>query len=95
MSNDAQSAEILVLPGVERRDLMVPLPGTKVLEAAIEAGVEEVTIVGRARDGNLYITTSVSDADKAAGMMMRAVNWLTSVDIEADQPNEHGEDDGA
>jgi hypothetical protein len=93
MSDEPTSADVYVLPGVERRDLMVPLAGAQVLQKAIEAGVEDVTVVGRSRDGSLYIATSLTDADRAAGMMMRAVNWLTSATIEADQPNESGGDE--
>lgn len=82
------AAEVHVLPGVERRDLLDPLPSEQLLAGAIEAGVTDVTVVGRGRDGQLYVATAAADADKAVGLLMRAVAWLSSSTIVNDQPLE-------
>lgn len=76
-------ADVHVLPGVERRDLAGPASGDAkaVLEAAIEAGVTDVVIVGKTLDGEQWVSTSMGDADRAAGIMLRAANWLTTVEI--------------
>ncbi|MFG1302704.1 hypothetical protein V5F34_01000 [Xanthobacter autotrophicus] len=79
-------AEVYVLPGVERRDLAGPAEGdaAHILAAAIENGVTEVVIVGKDRDGSQYVATSMGDADRAAGIMLRAATWLASVRIDND-----------
>jgi hypothetical protein len=78
-------AEVHVLPGVERRDLMVPLPCAELLQKAIDAGVTDAVIVGRARDGSLYVASASTDVDRDVGRLMRAVEFLTSHTIENDQ----------
>lgn len=79
-------AEVYVLPGVERRDLAGPPEGdaAHILQRAIDAGITEVVIVGKNRDGEQYVVTSIGDADRAAGIMLRAATWLTQVRIEND-----------
>lgn len=76
-------AEIHVLPGIERRDLAGPVEGdaAHVLQCAIDAGITEVVIVGKDREGGQWVSTSMGDADRAAGIMLRAANWLTQVHI--------------
>lgn len=79
-------AEIHVLPGIERRDLAGPAEGDahRILQAAIGAGVTDVVVVGKCRDGSQWVSTSMGDADRAAGIMLRAANWLTTVRIDND-----------
>ncbi|QRG06108.1 hypothetical protein EZH22_24470 [Xanthobacter dioxanivorans] len=78
-------AEIHVMPGVERRDLIGPeIPARQTLEEAITAGLHDVIIVGKWPDGSQYVAVSMADADRAAGIMLRAANWLTSVRIDND-----------
>lgn len=83
-------AEIFVLPGVERRDVLESLPAEKVLIGAIELGITDVTVIGRDREGKPYVATSMSDMDRAVGRLMHAVTYLSSVtlafedDIEAE-----------
>lgn len=78
-------AEIFFLPGVERRDLTCgPTEASRVLEAAIEAGVTDVVIVGRGRDGELYVAGSCPDVDRSIGFLMRAVSLLSESRIEND-----------
>lgn len=72
-------ADVHVLPGIERRDLVgAPLRDEVVLQAAIEKGVTDVVIVGRHRDGSLYVAGSGNDADRTVGRLMSAVWFLTS-----------------
>jgi hypothetical protein len=78
-------AEVHVLPGIERRDLLAALPSEDLLRKAIENGVTDVLIVGRDRAGELYVAFAGADADRGVGMLMRAVQFLTSHKIENDQ----------
>lgn len=78
-------AEVHVLPGVERRDLIGTLPANQLLQGAIDAGVTDVIIVGRDRSGAPYVASGLPDADKAVGMLMRAVNMIAGATIENDQ----------
>ena len=79
-------AEVVVLPGVERRDLDEPVPDTDVLRWAIENGVTNVIIVGRERNGQLYVASANADADRIVGQLMRAVQYLTSHDLVQKEP---------
>ena len=76
-------ADVHVLPGVERRDLAGPANGDAqaVLDAAIEAGITDVVIVGKTPAGEQWVSTSMGDVDRAVGIMIRAANWLTAVEI--------------
>lgn len=75
-------AEIVVLPGVERRDLAgVPLPSAEILQAAIDEGVTDAIVVGRDRQGNLYVAGAPPDVDKTVGLLMRAVTTLSEATI--------------
>lgn len=72
-------AEVLVLPGIERRDLIgEPTPAEQVLNASIEKGVTDVVVIGRHRDGSQYVASSLNDVDKSVGVLMSAVHFLTS-----------------
>lgn len=76
------SATIVVLPGVERRDLAGnPTPSASVLRAAIDNGVTDVIVVGRDRSGELYIAGAPPDVDRTVGMLMRAVAVLSDCNI--------------
>lgn len=75
-------ADIHVLPGIERRDLgPSDLDAKEVLDYAIEAGVTDVVVIGTGRDGRLYVASSLGDADRAVGKMMRAVSLLSEAHI--------------
>jgi hypothetical protein len=78
-------AEVHVLPGVERRDLLGVLPAEQLLAAAIEQGITDVIIVGRKRDGTPYVASGVSNVDCAIGRLMGAVTYLTTAVIKNDQ----------
>ena len=75
-------AEVITMPGVERPSLgsLRILPTEAVCAGALENGITEAIIVGRQRDGSLYVAAANGDAEKAAGMLMRAVHMLASVD---------------
>ncbi|MFG1340383.1 hypothetical protein [Xanthobacter autotrophicus] len=79
-------AEVHVLPGVEGRDLAGPAEGdaARILAAAIDAGITDVVVVGKDRDGTQWVSTSMGDADRAAGVMLRAATWLASGRIDND-----------
>jgi hypothetical protein len=75
-------AEIHVLPGIERRDLAgEPAPSADVLQAAIDKGITDAIVVGRSRNGSLYIAGAPPDVDKAVGVLMRAVSVLSGCDV--------------
>lgn len=77
-----RSAKVYVLPGVERRDLGgVRIPSTEVLQAAINNGVHDVIVVGKDRAGGLYVAGAPPDVDRAVGMLMRAVTFLSECKI--------------
>ncbi len=72
-------AEVHVLPGIERRDLAGhAIPPAEVLQAAIDKGITDVVVVGRDRQGELYVAGAAPDADRAVGLLMRAVTYLSS-----------------
>lgn len=71
-------AEVHVLPGVERRDLLGVLPTEQVFQKALEAGVTDVLIIGRDRAGGFYVASGCEDVDRSVGMLMRAVNYLSA-----------------
>lgn len=76
---EAEDGNIVVLPGVERRDLAgVVVPSADVLERAIELGVTDCVIVGRHRDGSLYVAGETNDMDRAAGILMRGLIFISS-----------------
>lgn len=79
-------AEVHVLPGIERRDLLGALPAEQLFTKAIENGVTDAVIVGRTRDGSPYVASCLSDADKAVGQLMRAVNMITSAEMNNAEP---------
>jgi hypothetical protein len=87
-------AEVVVLPGVEAPHLgaMVTTPVEAVVAGLVENGVTEMVVVGRARDGSLYLAATHGDADRAAGMLMRAVHVLSSEDW---TPSDFSTDDEA
>jgi hypothetical protein len=75
-----KTAQVVVLPGVERRDLLGELPDKTVLQAAIDNGAKEVIVIGRDRQGGLYLAGTMDDADRTVGRLMQAVAFLTSLD---------------
>lgn len=73
--------DVVFLPGVTASDLETGARQSEsTLRWAIEKGMQNVTIVGNAADGGLLLVTSVSDVDKQIGMLMTAVNMLSTPD---------------
>ncbi len=82
MAKRKRAAKVYVLPGVERRDMAgTVIPSEEVLRAAILKGVGDVVLVGRARNGKLYVSSSGNDVDKSCGLLMRAVGMLSNGDF--------------
>lgn len=76
------SATIIVMPGVERRDMAgAPTPSEDVLQEAIAQGIRDVVVVGRDRAGELYLAGSAPDVDRTVGLLMRAVSVLSECTI--------------
>jgi transcriptional/translational regulatory protein YebC/TACO1 len=70
--------DVIPLPGVERRDLTGPvLRSDEILQQAIEEGVEDVVVVGRARDGSIFVSGATNDADRVVGILMGGVQWMS------------------
>jgi len=44
---------------------------------AIENGVTDVILVGTDRSGELYVAGSYEDCDKAVGVLMRGVSYIS------------------
>lgn len=80
-----RKAQVIVMPGVERRDLLGPLPSERLLQAAIDKGITDVCIVGRDRGGNLYVVTALDCADKALSLFYRAASFIASSFIDANK----------
>ena len=76
------SAEIHVLPGVERCDLAEPAPDAEVLAQAAANGVRDVVVVGLDRGGGLYVASAQGDPDRVVGQLMRAVQQLAGMRLE-------------
>lgn len=76
-----QKADILVMPGIERRDLGEPVPCEELIKYAQEAGLTDVIIIGRERNGSYYVASAIGDADKVVGRLMWAVNYLACNEI--------------
>lgn len=72
-----KSARVYVLHG-ERRDLHPSkAPAERVLKMAIENGLADVILVGTDRMGELYVAGSYEDCDKAVGVLMRGVSFIS------------------
>lgn len=75
-------ALVFVMPGVERRDLAgVEVPSEQVLQSAIDKGVTDVIVVGRSRNGDLYLAGAPPDVDRAVGILMRAASTLSTSSV--------------
>lgn len=83
-------ADVHVLPGIERRDLAgEPVACETMFQAALEHGVHEGVVVGLDRAGELFVAASGADTDRAVGLLMRAVTYLTTHRVE--QPDASAE----
>lgn len=82
------TATIHVLPGVERRDLAgEPTPSEQILRSAIDNGLHDVVVIGLDRFGMPYIASSMNDADRAAGRLMQAVQYLSGATVDHEESN--------
>lgn len=70
-------AEVHVLPGVFREDLVEDGLPQAALKAAMDANLRDVAIVGRDMTGDIQVFGSCSDSDRMIGLFMRAVSFLS------------------
>lgn len=68
--------DIHLLPGVVRLDIEEATSPQAVLQSALDSGLAAVAIVGRGIDGEILVWGSMTDADTAAGFLMRGASWL-------------------
>lgn len=68
------SAEIIEI-GIENGQTRLDFPVEKVLLAAIEAGLDEVTIIGRGENG-FYLASSIGDTYRTYYWLDHAKNFL-------------------
>lgn len=74
--------EVVVMPGIERRDLVGnPEPADRVLRRALDLGITDLIIVGRRRDGSRFLAGSFNDLDKVVGVLMDGINHVQSHDF--------------
>ena len=79
-------AKVIVLPGVERRDMVGgerPTPTKAVLLSALGAGLIEAVVIGRDRRGKPYIASSGTDVDRLVGQLMTTAITLAAGDYTA------------
>jgi len=75
-------ADVIVLPGIERRDLAgAVIPSAEILNRALDSGITDVVIVGRHRDGRLYIAGESNDIDRVTGLLARAAAVLATGEV--------------
>lgn len=91
-------AEVVMFPGVRREPLptLPPEPETPVealtsvtvLQAAIDNEIEDVVVVGLRPDGSIYVSALSGDDDAVAGKLLRAANYMASVEYEYEEEYE-------
>jgi hypothetical protein len=70
-------ADVHVLPGVFREDLVEDGAPEIALKGAMNANLRQVAIVGRDMAGDICVFGSVPDADRMIGLFMRGVSFLS------------------
>jgi len=88
-----------MFPGVRREPLQIPEPepetpvekltSSTVLQAAIECEIEDVVVVGLKSDGSIYVSALSGDDDAVAGKLLRAANYMASVEYEYEDEYEY------
>lgn len=91
-------AELVMFPGVRREPLPTPnqepetpveaLTSVNVLQIAIENEIEDVVVVGLKSDGSIYVSALSQDDDAVAGKLLRAANYMASVEYEYDEEDQ-------
>ena len=92
MELGADMAELVMFPGVRREPLptlpqepetpVEALTSATVLQAAMDQEVEDVVVVGLRPDGSIYVSALSGDDDAVAGKLLRAANYMASVEYE-------------
>lgn len=75
LQNTPAPVEVTIEPAPELTDEMV-------LRAAIDRQVEDVVVIGLLPDGSIYVSAWSGDDDAVAGKLLRAANYMTSLDFE-------------
>jgi serine/threonine protein kinase HipA of HipAB toxin-antitoxin module len=98
MGLEADMAELVMFPGVRREPLPTPdqepetpveaLTSVNVLQIAIEHEIEDVVVVGLKSDGSIYVSALSQDDDAVAGKLLRAANYMASVEYEYDEEDQ-------
>ena len=70
-------ADVHVLPGVFREDLVEDGGAEVALKGAMQANLHDVAIVGRDMTGDIQVFGSISSADRMIGLFMRGVSFLS------------------
>jgi len=88
-------AELVMFPGVRREPLpsqhpeletlVEGLTSLTVLQSAIEGEIEDVVVVGLRPDGSIYVSALSQDDDAVAGKLLRAANYMASVEYEYEE----------
>lgn len=73
--SEQESAEIIVWQGITKLDL----PAERLLQGAIDMGMEGVVIVGYDKDGNEYFASSWADSAQAAWHLQRGIYKLNQI----------------
>ena len=73
----ADMADVHVLPGVFREDLVEDGGVEASLNGASGANLRDVAIVGRDMAGDIQVFGSISSADRMIGLFMRGVSFLS------------------
>lgn len=89
---EGDMAELVMFPGVRREPLpsqdqepetpVEALTSASVLQAAIDNEVDDVVVVGLKSDGSIYVSALSGDDDAVAGKLLRAANYMASVEYE-------------
>jgi hypothetical protein len=77
-----ESDNLVVLPGVERRDLGHQVETADVLGAATAANLHDVIVVARKADGDFYIAASDGNADAVVGKLFHAATFIATSRVE-------------
>ena len=95
---EGEMAEVVMFPGIRRDPLPTPHPepempvealtSASVLQAAIDIEVDDVVVVGLKPDGSIYVSALSGDDDAVAGKLLRAANYMASVEYEYEEEYE-------
>lgn len=68
--------KVITMPGVFRPEATPDTNAQACLRAAIDAGLDDVVIVGRDLKGDICLFGTANDADKSIGLLHRGIVYL-------------------